>query len=358
MNNDKNIKEFLKKNDNLVVPKSITKGIDSTLYEIKKKECKKRRGKKTLIAASVATFIIAGCVYNGDAVGAAIDKAVTKMEHFLQYRLSGSNLSDYKTVIGTTVEKKGIKVTLNDFYMEDERIFINTSIDSKGIEDYAEHIEAQVYINGEKVDKSGYMEIGNPNYEEDEKDKENKVKHSMRIYSLIPGSTIDLKNAKDIKIIFDDVTATKKEYLDNPNDPNIKASDKVAYIRGNWEFSFSYNGEKVSKDIVEYKVDRSINIEHLKIHVKSVKVTPTAVTVKFKDYGGHVKGQPFFDIEDENGNIINMHLYRHSHYDDGYNENRIEMNTIGLKKIKIVPYIDKHPEKRYFEDKAVTVDLK
>lgn len=363
MNSDKDIKKFLEETDDLVVPESITKGIDATLNQLKKK--KRKKVQKPFIAAAMIVILLGVSVYKGDAVGATIYKVVDNMEYFLKYTLKGASLSDYKTVVGTTAQDKGIKVTLNDFFMEEDRVYINTSIDSKGIEDYAKYIHPILYINGKKVKLSGSTGGGRGFEKEGDKvvnygeiDRRNKENHSLLIYNVDSAETVDLKNAKNIKIDFNYVTAMKKEYLNKPYNMKIKASEMVRDIKGKWDFEFSYNGEKVSQDIKEYKVEKFIDVEHLKIHVKSVKITPTSVTVKFKDLGEHAKGQPFFVVENEDGSINEMSLYQPSNYDYGYFDNRIDMSTKGLKNIKIVPYINKHLEKRYFKDKGITIDLK
>lgn len=367
MINDNDIKRILEESDNTKVPEKISQGIDNTLNGIKcnkPKNKKTKKSKKMLIAASVAALVLIGTPYMSKPVEATINKVINKMEDFFGDTLFGStvdgvNLNDYKTIIGTTVEDKGIKVTLNDFFMEDDRIYVNVALDSKDIDDYARDIGAEVFINGKKIElksKRGYGPM-NEEYKQTLKREKNKEKNLLLEYEI---DSIDLDAVKDVKVNFKYVNAMKKEYFMKPYNMNIKAADMVRDISGKWNFAFSYDGKKMQDKIVTKLIGETIDLDgHFKVYIDKVKITPVSVTIKYKKYGeNNTEGGGLeLKVIDKNNNLENFYSCYLGDRDYYYQRNRII--TEGMDKITIVPAIDNgYHGIKYFKDKALVVENK
>lgn len=317
--------------------------LDDITLKAVEKACKARKAKKNrnkIIAASIAGLLIVGGAMNNEAVSAAVKEISSKIESMYnrEYnaKLDPNELAEYKAIIGKTVEDKGAKITLNEFYMDEETVYAQVTTDLRGLGEKAKgqrHIK--VYINGKEVDSNV---TGNEEHV-------NGFGHSESVVINEDGTTdtlisydmkkVDLSKVKDVKVVFWEIDSVDK-FVDKNNKEldyfSTKLNDKEELrkveieinkglddgsitatsgkeIKGNWEFAFKYDASKIASKIKKVEINKSVTVNNTKFDVKDVTVTPDKVILNYKmkqlDIGNNESNKSTrFVLKDKDGRKV------------------------------------------------------
>lgn len=320
--------------DNIEISDKLDKCIHDAIDEgYKKAKTKKQSFYK--IASAVFLIGIMGIGFmNSEFVHASIEKIKNSLGDFAIERNFVVD-DEHKIEIGETIEDKRIKVTLNECYIDDNKLMFITTLDSRERSDYAQGIEPKVYINGKLMDvfKNNYLESINHN--------DNGTVSLLSSFSL---EGIDIGGDLNIIIDYDTVETT-----------NILDMDRQ--IKGKWKFEFNIDNSQIDKRSIYIDINKTIMIDDCELKIKSIKIMPYRIElicngVDSKELHGHVH----YVIKDNNDN---------EYIDSSGRGNNDTMtleyliDTTDIKSIMIIPRTDfynSEPEMHY--DKAIKVDIK
>lgn len=353
----------------------------------KARKVKKNRNK--IIAASIAGFLIAGGAMNSEAVSAAVNEISSKIESMYnkEYnaKLDPNELAEYKAIIGKTVEDKGAKITLNEFYMDEETVYAQVTTDLRGLGEKARgHRHMKVYINGKEVDSNvtgNEAHISNFGKVESVEINEDGTTDTLVSYNI---KKVDLSKVKDVKIVFGQIESADKIVDKNNKEIDYfttKLNDKDELkkveieinkglddgsitgtpgkeIKGNWEFAFKYDASKIASKIRKAEVNKSITVNNTKLDVKDVTVTPDKVILNYKmkqlDTGNNETNKSTkFVLKDKDGRKVES--------SGGYSaegdivRDEFKLATKDLDMLEFVPSIEEWTVEDYFRKVINTV---
>lgn len=324
--------------EKITLPKSID---DVTLTAVRnakinrEKNKVKSRNKKLIIAASITACLIISTA-NSERVIASIGNMMHKMETFFYGDLKSDDIKDYKSIVGVTKESNGVNVTLNEYFMDDENIYINARVQSRDGRELAQDATYKIFINGKEVTYEGSAGItfkfNNDNSADTLFRKE------------IP--KVDLKNVRDIKIIFNSVTYGHSE-------------NNHEKIKGNWAFDFKVDGEKLASKVKNIDVNKTINLKDQDITIHDVKISPMKVAVQFslsRDGENGSSGYTGIGVLNKN---CELNTFSDANGNADYSIHNIMMDTRDISEITLVPY-KSFPDKDMivYKDKGVKVKIK
>ncbi|MEH7122430.1 DUF4179 domain-containing protein [Bacillus sp. JJ1773] len=274
-----------------------------------KAKLKSRSGNKRRIlavAASLAVITILGMNTNYTLadipiIGSALEKFVYSQE---------DSLSDYKTVIGESVESNGVKVTLNEIILDEGQLLISSTFHTDLSDSdlaYNWYSNIGVYIDGKKSDLGGG---GGP---------KEITNSAVNYFWASDIKNINLQDNQQIKIVFN----------------NLERSDTKKLIKGKWSFEFTASGEKLMAEKKSIPINKYITLEDgQKVTVEELILTPvsTMITYKMND----ISNDLHFRIEDQNGMELQEFSARTSSYINYYRFIALENN---ITKLRIIPYI-------------------
>ncbi|MFT4413319.1 DUF4179 domain-containing protein [Fredinandcohnia humi] len=290
---------------------------EGQLTDIEKKATKKRIKAKlksrsgykkriVALAASLAVITILGT--NTKYTLADIPIIGIALEEFV-YSQEGS-LSDYKTVIGESVEDNGMKVTLNEIILDEGQLLISSTFHTDlSDEDLAYNwfSNIEVYMNGKKLDLGGGGRT------------ESITNSAVNYFWSSAIKPIKPKDNQQIKIVFN----------------NLERSDSRKFIKGKWSFEFTASGEKLIADKKSIPINKYFTLEDgQKVMVEELILTPvsTMITYKMED----ISNELYFRLEDQNG----MKLQEISGQLSGdINLNRFIALENNITKLRVIPYI-------------------
>lgn len=364
---------------------------DVTVEAVEKadKESKVKKNRNKIIAASIAGLLIAGGAMNNEAVSAAVKEISSKIESMYnkEYnaKLDPNELAEYKAIIGKTVEDKGAKITLNEFYMDEETAYAQVTTDLRGLGEKAiGNRHMKVYINGKEVDSNvtgGEPHTSGIGYTESFSVNEDGTTDTLLSYDM---KKIDLSKVEDVKVVFEKIKAIDR-FVDKNNKEfdyfTTKLNDKDEIrkveaeinkglddgsitgipgkeIEGNWEFAFKYDASKIANKIRKAEVNKSVTINNTKLDVKDVTVTPGKVILNYKmkelDTGNNETNKSTkFVLKDKDGRKVES--------SGGYSgegdivKDEFKLATKDLDIVEIIPSIEEWTIEDYFRKVINTV---
>lgn len=241
-------------------------------------------------------------------------------------------LTDYKTILGESVEDNGVKVTLNEVMLDDGQLLISSTFHTKleGDDlDYNWFTDIDVYIDGKKYEMGGGS---GP--------EEITATYIHYFWSADVGQ-LDLQKEKTIRIVFKD----------------LRRSDRDEIIKGKWRFKFTASGENLVANTTTVPINQHFTLENGQtVDVRSLVLTPISSKIIYEM--ANVSDDVYFKIENEHGEEIQASM---AQYGDGKSYNRFAAIDGG--KIKIIPVLQKSdhnnrylPE-QFLEDEIIELDL-
>lgn len=303
--------------------------------------------KKKALAAVVALVLVVNLGIHGGKVLAVATSLKYSIDTWLGIN-SGrlhSSKEKYSTQIGKTLEYKGTKLTLNEFFIGNSRIIINLDINKEVNEIVKNHVKLvpDIYVNGKKVERTSDY-VGYRVGKIDEKDEESNVTLEVE------GKDLPLNNKDEVKLIF---STLAKEFGVNDAD---------------FTYSFVYDSTKYKNASKEIKVDKNIVIGENTLSLNNVIVAPDRVIISgsskgFSPWENNRDAKYYYDIVDENNNPFPLKeeigkgafFYRDSKDITTlkivpYTFNKTNTNTTAVCEDGRIKYI--------IEDKIITVNLK
>ena len=358
--------------DRIKLPKNIDQLTIDAVNKAEKHKKVKRKKINKIIAASITSFILLGTLGNENIIS-AVEKIKTNFEDFydnfyFKAKLKPNSLDEYTTVVNKTVENSNIKVTLEDFYMDDESIYINTTIDGSKASINPESIDGKIYLNGVYLDPSeffGGYTVKNLN---------GNISSNLIVKRV---KDLDLSKVQDIKVSFDTVGDLPRILDENGKEIKIESTkeceDKINKlmdegkidadappIKGKWEFNFKHDPSNIKNKIKKYNINKEYNIDGLKFKVNYVKVAPVMVMISYESDEITGDNSFRFGIKDKSGSIKeNTHISA-AVKELGGHKSEFMINTEDLKEIELVPNIlnKNSPNKdNYKEEFSIKIKL-
>lgn len=320
--------------ENIDLPENIDEITSDAIEKGEKYRRNNKKRKVGMIAASFVAFMIIGTSIGSDGVKAAIEGLTNKIETYFDGRFNTEPIKDYKANVGITSESKGMEVTLNEFFMDNENAYINMNFKSENGLEFAQGVSYGFYLNG-KPATGGNSSGGSYIYNKD---------NSVDILLSRNMDKVDLKSITDVKIkIYSIGTINKKKEKNT--------------LKGNWEFNFKYDGEKIASKVKDVEINKTISLPNNNIDIYSLKVTPMNFSVNYSlDYNspGEEKWASVGVLNDK-GELIKSN----GGYGGTVFTTEIMMDTKDMIEVTLVPYEYKNGKKLVvYKDKAVKVKIK
>lgn len=309
-----NIKEMIK----------IPEGIDLAVkkgFERGKKEKKRRKHKKIYkrigaIAATLVLVVIVG-INNPEIVQAI--PGVGSIFKLIDYDRMGRNLSAYEkfaTSINKSIEKNGIKVTIDEIAIDDNSMVITSTIEGNGVEEDIGNMGG-IELNGEMVKSYGAK---------DKKISDNKV------VSIVTANISDLTLDSSIDVYFNMIW--------------------IGDVMGPWEFKFNVSKMNNVFNSKVINLDKNIKIPNSTLTLDKMVISPLGNTINYSGKydsinEGKKNGIFSFIVKDENGKILDANETGGSSNNQKY-EGKIEIfdDLSTVKSLTVVPSFKRWGEKR------------
>lgn len=288
---------------------------EHSLSKIENRAIKKRLSKKLksrhripikTLSAVALLALISVVTMNSNFALADIPIIGEKLEAFV-YSQTGT-LTDYKTIIGDSVEDHGVKVTLNEVILDEGQLLISSTFHTKlENEDLAYNwfSDIDIYIDRQKLQLGGG---GGP--------QEITASYINYFWAADIGH-IDLQNEQSIRIVFNDLTR----------------SDSSTKINGKWAFKFNASGENLLANSKKIPLQRSFTLENGQtIELEEIILTPVSSKLNYKM--NNLQDELYFKIENEYGVEIQGISAQYSGF-----ENYNRFAAIKGSKIEIIPVL-------------------
>ncbi|MCH3964436.1 MAG: DUF4179 domain-containing protein [Clostridium sp.] len=254
----------------------------------------------------------------------------------------------YTSVINKSIEKNGIKVTLNEVAIDDNRFIIAATFKTgyKFYEKSFPTVNPTITVNGKWLNGSG--------------GKDSKIVNNAAYTTYTTVDTIDIPDNMNIP----DNMHVKISYADfNAVSPDSK---KSRVIKGPWDFNFTVSKKKIMNSTKIVKINKRIKWYNIDTEIKQINVTPLSTKILF-DYTYNISPNrkytnPLdFIITDNRGNYLrwkgselmpNKNTVNYADKDDMSFELFSGMPK-DSKKMYITPYYATH-NPRYLEPLKVT----
>lgn len=286
--------------------------------KLKSKLNKRKSKSKKILAASVSGLVLIGGVFVFcEPVYANMYKVMYDIKNALGLE---SNLEDYKTVVGQSITKNGLTITLNEVVLDKDVLIVSTTYKFKEeLEDGYIMAFESIYINGKPMSSGGGSAI----------DK-NKVEKVFRY-------TLDEDVKKDdlhIKIAY--------------CNPIYFKNKKENTINGEWVFEFKTNRKDLELDTKSLKLNQSFELgKDETITLKEYRTNALGPNIIY-DRNIHNKDLVSYDIKllgkDNLGNDVEFYLISTDENKGKLTLSNLEENLDkNATELKLVPYAAKQP---------------
>lgn len=337
----------MKSLDKIILPDNID---EITKLAVEKAENEKQRKKKTrksILAASIAGVMVFGVFLNTEGVRAAIEEVRGKIEGFYTGQVINENedeiinqsLKEHKVVVNQTVEDSGVKVTLDEFYMDDEEIYVYLTATDKKTNGVLQGIAKNIFLNGKPIVGGNGSGVGF-----DYKEGSNET-------GALSTNSIERRDISDVKNVTIDIKSL--EFREVSKKKNYK-------VEGNWRFTFDYDGSKAMKNIKYINLlNKGVYLGEDYVKLKEIKVTPFSMRIYTeqntnKEIG---KGTAYnLFLETENGKMINS-SGGHGSGDALVYDFILDTKNINVKRIVPSQYKDGLLKKKHVFYKKDAIDI-
>ncbi|MGH4123423.1 MAG: DUF4179 domain-containing protein [Clostridium sp.] len=316
---------------------------ETSLDDIYKKKLKKRlhqqikiRGNnfgKTLKVAAVVLSIISLTAFVSFKINPTFATGIPVVGSIIKNITGYGNeeFDKYTSVINKTIEKDGLKVTLNEIMLDDNQLRIAATFKSdKNMESkiFSTHIP-EVFIDGKKINFLGASGVS----------------ENIDDYTCVTVNTIEVHDIKipynmDMKVVYENIRFTTE-----------KGEEQV--VKGVWEFKVNISKEEIQTKTKNIKINKRVKYKNIiDMDIKDIRITPLTMNVYFKLRG---ENQLSFIIRDDKGRELRQESS--SCGSDGllgaignYTKGHISFSGVpqDSKKLTIIPY---------YEDKALKYEV-
>ncbi|WP_315168058.1 DUF4179 domain-containing protein [Metaclostridioides mangenotii] len=187
---------------------------------------------KKVLVASISVLVIAGGLFTfRQPVYANIYKVMYDIKNALGLEF---NLDEYKTVVGKSISKNGLTITLNEVILDEDELIVSTTYKyDKELKHEYISCDPVIYVNGKSTMLSGY---GNA-IATDKKTTERVITYRLEE---------SLKSDIDIKLVYLNPT-----YFEN---------NKEKVIKGRWQFNFKISSDELAIDTKTMDLNESFDL--------------------------------------------------------------------------------------------------
>lgn len=289
--------------------------------KVKSKLNKRKNKSKKILAASVCGLILIGGLFVFRyPVYANMYKVMYDIKNALGLE---SNLEDYKTVVGQSITKNGLTITLNEVVLDKDVLVVSTTYKyKKELEDGNIMAFENIYINGKPMNSggSGSATIIDKNTVEE-----------VFIYTLDEDVK---KDDLDIKIAY--------------SDPVYFENKKENTINGKWVFEFKTNRKDLELDTKSLKLNQSFELgKDETITLKEYRTNALGPNIIY-DRNIHNKDLVYYDIKllgkDNLGNDVEFCIISADENKGKLTLSNLEENLDkNVTELKLIPYAAKQP---------------
>ncbi|UOW69424.1 DUF4179 domain-containing protein [Paraclostridium bifermentans] len=288
---------------------------------VKSKLSKRKSKSKKILAASVSGLVlIGGLSVFREPVYANMYKVMYDIKNALGVE---SNLEDYKTVVGQSITKNGLTITLNEVILDKDVLIVSTAYKFKEeLEDGYIMAFENIYINGKPISSGGGGSGGAID--------KNTVEKVFR-YTLDEDVK---KHDLDIKIVY--------------SDPIYLKNKKENTINGKWAFEFKTNRKELELDTKSLKLNQSFELgKDETITLKEYRTNALGPNIIY-DRNIHNKDLVSYDIKllgkDNLGNDVEFYLISADESKGKLTLYNLEENLDkNVTELKLIPYAAKQP---------------
>lgn len=177
------------------------------------------------------------------------------------YGYNTNEFDKYTSVINKTIEKNGLKVTLDEVVLDDNSLIIASTF--KNNEKLPKSslpatMSLQLFINGKLINVSGGG--GGSQFIDD--------------YTYVAVNKLDVHNIKipnnvNIKIVYENFVIYQK------NQKDFKT------INGPWEFEFNVSKNEIQNKTNTIKINKNLKFKDIDMDIKNITITPISTTIFF-----------------------------------------------------------------------------
>ncbi|MEG2338617.1 MAG: DUF4179 domain-containing protein [Clostridium sp.] len=277
--------------DKITLPDNLDEITLDTIKRAEGEKIRKKKFRKSILAASIAGIVLIGAALSTEGAKAAIEEIKGKIEGFYAGHTSEENQEDivkqglrnHKVIVNQTIEDSGVVVTLNEFYMDDEELYIYITAKDKNRNGILQGVEKTILLNKKPIESGDSSGIGF-----------DFINGTNETGSLINNSIKrrDISDVKNVSINIDSLYFTDVE------------AKKKYNVKGKWEFSFDYDGSKAMKNIKYIDLDnKGINLGRDYVVLKKMKITPISVRI-YTAQETCIESMYNLNLEDSKGNIV------------------------------------------------------
>lgn len=299
-----------------------------TIKQRIKKKLKRRRSIPVKTLSAVASLVLISTIaLNSNFALADIPIVGEKLEAFVHSQ--AGTLSDFKTIIGDSVEDNGVKVTLNEVILDEGQLLISSTFYTK-LENndlvYNWFSDIDIYIDGQKIQQGGG---GGP---------QEITESYINYFWTADIGHMDLQKEKSIRIVFND----------------LRRSDLKKMLKGKWSFKFKASGENLIANSTKIPINHRFTLENgQNIKLEELILTPVSSKLVYKM--SNIYNDVYFKLENEHGEAIEEILMAKQFNYDNYNR----FVAIDGGKIRIIPIVskEKHAQEVILTDEIIEIDL-
>lgn len=311
--------------DSIKVSSKLDDVIKDAIEEGYKVDYKVNRKYKVVKIAIIV--ILATLVFNTEFVDASIDKFMYTIENFIGNEEVDSIPDDFTSIIGKTIDDKNIKVTLNEFIINEDNIMFTTKLRDRFVIDKAQGILPKIYIDGELLQVQTFSSSYHHNND-----------GSMDILSVMYIDGIDINREMNIVVDYNKIEVKTLFNLGR-------------WVSGDWKYEFMFDGREQSARTITKNINENVSIDGGDVLIETVRISPNTIKLDTKSTS-HINASNFI-IRDDKGKEYLSNSSIGNSFD----------NTIDVYYIldaTDINFIDIIPEKdgKLFDNKSLKVDIR
>ncbi|MBL4931382.1 DUF4179 domain-containing protein [Clostridium paridis] len=315
--------EDLKKS--ITIPKEIDLAIEQGIVRGKREKLKNNKPRRNEFIIKVAGIAL---IFTTIVFIAKPDlaKAITNPSSILKMLSEKRNygepmpkFEDFSTSLSKSIEKNGVKVTINEIAIDDNMIAVSSTVEGKGIKNRLSYVDWMIKVNG-----------------------------------MYPQSC-----SGDDQAISDDkvVSATYSNIAEMklPDEVQVElSSGSIDNVVGPWNFKFTISKTESKKSSKIIEINKKIDLPESTLNIKNLIISPFGNTINIEGINKttdvqYKKGPGAYRMSevkryivlDENGNPLMTKSDGASSNDTGYEEKLGILGDISnLKNITIIPIVD------------------
>lgn len=177
------------------------------------------------------------------------------------YGYNTNEFDKYTSVINKTIEKNGLKVTLDEVVLDDNNLIIASTFKSNEKlpkSSVPATMSLQLFINGKRINVSGGG--GGSKFVDD---------YTYVAVDKLNVSNVKIPNNVSIKIVYENFVIYQEDQKD------------FKTINGPWEFEFNVSKNEIQNKTNTIKINKNLKFKDIDMDIKNITITPISTTIFF-----------------------------------------------------------------------------